>query len=97
MRMPDLNKALGDFSSLLDEKKELAQKERQLIDRLNRALKEMGYQINSANGMATGRRRGRPRGSRNKDSNLTLHETGRNGIGKIKRRGPGRPRLRKVA
>jgi hypothetical protein len=95
MRTPDLNKALASLSSVLAEKTHLAEQERHAIEKTNRALLRIGYQITSITGQA--KRPGRPRGSRNQKTKLTMHETGTNGIGKIQRRGPGRPRLRQAA
>ena len=94
MRMPDLTKAIEEFASVMNEKRQMADNERQAVEKLNRALKRAGYQIMHARAEAMGKRRGRPRGARNKSIKHDLHKMGHNGVGK---RGPGRPRLKRVA
>ncbi|ALA58636.1 hypothetical protein [Nitrospira moscoviensis] len=92
MRTPDLMKALESFSEIMKEKKHVAEKERDIVARLNRAIGSMGYHIVPMNGQPAEKRRGRPLGSKNKPKK---HEAASmNGAAK---RGPGRPRLRKVA
>ncbi|HEU4686063.1 MAG TPA: hypothetical protein VFS39_16270 [Nitrospira sp.] len=93
MRKPDLLKALQTFSSIVAEKNDIAAKECQIIDKLNRALSQTGYRIVPIEGRSMPNRRGRPRGSRNK-ARAVLPEASKNGVVK---RGPGRPRLKKVA
>jgi hypothetical protein len=94
MRTLDLTKAIELFTSVMHEKRQMADKERQAVENLNRALKRTGYQIIHAKAEAMGKRRGRPRGVRNKFIKHDLHKGGHNGVGK---RGPGRPRLKPVA
>lgn len=93
MRTPDVSKALQSFSAMMTEKKQLVEKERTVLDRVNRAIKRSGYQVISLQKEMTGKRRGRPLGSRNKPKQqgtaASAHDTAR--------RGPGRPKLRKVA
>lgn len=93
MRTPDVNRALQSFSSMMTEKKQLIEKERSIIDRVNRAIKRSGYQIISLRQETGGKRRGRPLGSRNKPKQQSTPASA-NGAAK---RGPGRPRLRRVA
>lgn len=93
MRTPDLSKALDSFSSMISEKKHLAEKERGIVDKINRAIKGTGYRVVPMDQPMTGRRRGRPVGSRNKPKQH-MPSASMNGAGK---RGPGRPKLRKVA
>ena len=93
MRTPDLRKALEAFSAILAEKKDMSEKERDVIGKVNRAISNMGYKIIPTNGQPTGKRRGRPVGSRNKPKQ-PMHAVGMNGEGK---RRPGRPKLKKVA
>ncbi len=93
MRTPDVSRALQSFSSLMTEKKQLVEKERSILDRVNRAIKSSGYQIISLRAETSGKRRGRPLGSRNKPKQQGQAPAA-DGTAK---RGPGRPRLRKVA
>ena len=93
MRTPDLRKALEAFSTIMAEKKNMSEKEREVIGKVNRAIETMGYQIVPANGRSIGKRRGRPIGSRNKPKQ-PMHSVGM--TGEAKRR-PGRPKLKKVA
>lgn len=94
MRTPDLAKTFASFSSVLMQKRSILAKECRAVEQLNRALSRTGYQIRPLNPVPHGKRRGRPRGSKNTKPRPALHEASRNGI--VKRR-PGRPRLRKVA
>jgi hypothetical protein len=94
MRTPDLMKALESFSDIMREKRTVAEKERDVIARLNRAISGMGYHLVAMNGQPAGKRRGRPVGSKNKTQSKKQDTTSTNGVAK---RGPGRPRLRKVA
>jgi hypothetical protein len=95
MRRPDLAKALESFSSLMTEKVNLSEKECLVIEKLNRAMNAMGYRILPMDVPPERKRRGRSRVPRNRKH--MLHVTSHNGIGKMAKRGPGRPRLRKVA
>ena len=94
MRTPDLVKALESFSDIMRVKRTVAEKERDVIARLNRAISGMGYHIVPMNGRPAGKRRGRPLGSKNKTKSKKQDAASMNGVAK---RGPGRPRLRKVA
>ena len=94
MRTPDLRKALDLFSAILAEKKDVSEKEEEVIGKVNRAIAAMGYQIVRSNGQATGKRRGRPVGSRNKPKQQSMMSVGITGDAK---RRPGRPNLKKVA
>lgn len=92
MRTPDLTKALESFTSIMAEKKNVSEKEREVIQKLNRAITNMGYQVVPIKGQPTGKRRGRPVGSRNKPKR-GMHSV--SGDGAEKRLG--RPKLKKVA
>ena len=93
MRTPDLRKALDSFSAILAEKKDVSDKEEEVISKVNRAIAAMGYQIVRTNGQSTGKRRGRPVGSGNKPKPAMMPVSM---AGEAKRR-PGRPKLKKVA
>jgi hypothetical protein len=78
---------------MMTEKKQLMEKERSIIDRVNRAIQRSGYQIISLRQETSGKRRGRPLGSRNKPKQQgTVAAASATG-----KRGPGRPKLRRVA
>jgi len=94
MRTPNLQKALESLSGLVAKKQMFVRKEREAIDKVNRGLKRMGFQILPVIGNATGKRPGRPLGSRNKESKSDV-DGGR--PLSIKRRRPGRPSLKKAA
>jgi hypothetical protein len=93
MRTPDLRKALESFSTIMAEKKNMSEKEREVIGKVNRAIGTMGYQIVQTNGQSIRKRRGRPVGSRNKPKQ-PMHSVGITGDA---RRRAGRPKLKKVA
>lgn len=93
MRTPDLRKALDLFSAILAEKKNVSEKEEEVIGKVNRAIAAVGYQIVRRNGQLTGKRRGRPVGSRNRPKQPMLSA----GVTGEARRRPGRPKLKKVA
>jgi hypothetical protein len=94
MRTMNVTKIIESFSSIMTEKKRILEREREVIEKLNRAIGPMGYQITWTAGQAAGNRKGRPRGSRNKNLRLTLHERNSH---VMKRGRPGRPKLTKVA
>ena len=91
MRTPDLRKAADTFAAIVTQKRDVLGKEQQAVEKLNRAMSRFGYQIQSTNQPRSGKRRGRPPGSRNKQKRHTPRLNG------VRRRGPGRPPLRKVA
>jgi len=94
MRTPDFMKSIELFTSVMNQKRQMVDKERQIVEKLNLALERTGYQIMHARPEARGKRRGRLRGVRNKSIKHLLHKVGYNSVGK---RGPGRPRLKPIA
>lgn len=65
MRDPKGSTLVKTVETLATQKEELATKEKELVETLNAALTRMGYRVVPvAGGVVTGRRRGRPPGSR---------------------------------
>ena len=74
------NNLMKLVASVLSQKRALNQKERQLIDSLNRVLPDMGYQVVATSGGSNAgapRRRGRPLGSSSRRKTLVCAQCGR--------------------
>ncbi len=89
MRTPDLRAAVDKLASLIEEKRHNEKKERKAIETVNRAFRQVGYELSKATVNDAGKRRGRPRSK-------TVHVHEPNGVGQVVKRKRGRPRVSKL-
>ncbi len=94
MRKPRLSTVCRSLDDLLNDKRQIKQKEQELIGKLNRILADMGYEVSETKAGGTTQRRPRRRRLEPRRSQVALKSAEFDGAPKRKR---GRPRLRKVA